>query len=643
VPGPAKRTPVRRLGVVLWVAVTALSWAWAQPGPPDLAGSWAASRIQVLLERRVIDTDPDGLFRPESTLTRARFVRWLVTARGLPAVRPDRPSYPDVQVSSPEAAFVEAAARYGLLPEESRFRPHEPLRRAEAVDWVVRALGYTWEASWLAVRINAEPSSAPLLLAARTEPPLLQEPWGAPQRDRFITRAEAASLLWAYLRAVEEGVRLRYEQELAPGVSVVVEKRGALRTLPIWRVQVGAFANPDNARRLADRMRSAGLVAFVDEVDGLYKVRVGSFATRQEAGELAQRLRVEGLPTWVLSTVRDLERLSVPQWVAALRVDPRRFEVRPVLARDRVPGRERTSDMAKRAGAVAATNGGFFAPDGDPLGGLVIDGEWVSEPTPGRSCLGLGDEVALVDALDWYGEVLTPAGALRLSGLNRRRRAGEVILFTPRYGDATPADPSGVEVVVAGGIVREVRSGGSSPIPSDGSVLSAGGSAAAALEVLRPGDPVRVALSLRPASGDPRWQNIRHVVCGGPRLASGGVARPSHEGFPEGFRDRRHPRTAAGVAADGSLLLVVVDGRWPEHSLGMTLSELARELVSLGAVDAVNLDGGGSTTLVVGGAVVNRPSDEGGERPVSDALVVLPRGLSIPPSRPAGRWAGTGR
>ncbi|MDR7606411.1 MAG: phosphodiester glycosidase family protein [Armatimonadota bacterium] len=55
------------------------------------------------------------------------------------------------------------------------------------------------------------------------------------------------------------------------------------------------------------------------------------------------------------------------------------------------------------------------------------------------------------------------------------------------------------------------------------------------------------------------------------------------------------------------------------------------------------MDGGGSTTLVVGGAVLNRPSDEGGERPVSDALVVLPKGLSIPPSRPAGRWAGTGR
>ncbi len=634
---------MRLLWAVLWVVAVALSRAWAQAGPPDLAGSWAASRIQGLLERRVVDTDPDGLFRPESTLTRARFVRWLVAARGLPAVRPDRASYPDVSISSPEAVFVEAAARYGLLPEESRFRPQEPLRRAEAVDWVVRALGYAWEASWLAARTNAQPSRAPLLLAVRTEPPLLQEPWGDLRPDRFITRAEAASLLWAYLRAVEEGVRLRYEEELAPGLFLLAEKRGALRALPIWRVQVGAFANPDNAQRLAARMRSAGLVAFVDEVDGLYKVRVGSFATRQEAGELAQRLRVEGLPTWVLSTVRDLDRLPVPQWIVALRVDPRRFEVRPALARDRVPGRERTSDIARRAGAVAATNGGFFAPDGDPLGGLVVDGEWVSEPVPGRSCLGLGDGVGLVDALDWYGEVLTPAGALRLSGVNRRRRPGEVILFTPRYGDLTPADPSGVEVGVVGGIVREVRSGGSSPIPSDGFVLSSSGSAAPALEVLRPGDPVRVFLSLRPASGDPRWQKVRHVVCAGPRLVSGGVAGPSHEGFPEGFRDRRHPRTAVGVAADGSLLLVVVDGRWPEHSLGMTLSELARELVRLGAVDAVNLDGGGSATLVVGGAVLNRPSDEGGERPVSDALVVRPRGSSILPSRPAGRWAGTGR
>jgi exopolysaccharide biosynthesis protein len=96
------------------------------------------------------------------------------------------------------------------------------------------------------------------------------------------------------------------------------------------------------------------------------------------------------------------------------------------------------------------------------------------------------------------------------------------------------------------------------------------------------------------------------------------------EGFPEAFLYRRHPRTAVGVAPDGTVILLVVDGRAPEHGLGMTIPELATEMRRLGAVEALNLDGGGSTTLVVHGRVVNRPSDETGERPVSDALLLLP-------------------
>lgn len=621
----ANPTGVRQLVAFLLVAGT-VARAWAQPVPPDVVDSWAGPWIRHLLERRVVDTDPDGLFRPQAPLSRARFVRWLVAARGLPLVQPERSAYSDLSPVDPAAPAVEAAARYGLLPEGPSFRPHQLLRRADAVEWVVRAMGYGWEAGWLGSRLDpAGAEFAAMLVAVRTDPPLLQEPYSELRPHDPITRAEAASLLWAYLKAVEEGVRLRHEQALAPGLVLVAEKRGALKALPVWRVQVGAFSNPDNAHRLAARMRAGGVASFVDEVDGLYKVRVGAFATRQEAQELARRLQQDGLPTWVVSTVRDLERLPVPQWVAAVRVDLQAFEVRPVLARDRVLGRERTSEMARRVGALAAINGGFFAPDGDPLGGLIIDGEWVSEPMAGRTCLGLGDGFALVDTLDWWGEVATPGGPVRVAGINRARRPGEVVVYTPRYAEATPPGGTGVEVVVVGGVVREVRAAGNNQIPRDGFVVSAGGSSVATLQALRPGDPVRLWLSLQPATGDARWQQVRHVTCGGPRLVLAGSARPADEGFPEGFRSRRHPRAAAGVTSDGRLLLVVADGRWPEHALGMTLEELARELVGLGATDAVNLDGGGSATLVVGGTLANRPSDEGGERPVSDALVVKPR------------------
>ncbi len=641
--GPCEVPRVRRLA---WLVLLLATVARAQTTPRDLPGSWAAARVQELLERRVVDVDPDGLFRPEATLPRARFVRWLVAAKGLPVDRPERPGFSDVS-GHPDAPFVEAASRYGVLPEEARFRPQEALRRADAVDWVVRALGYAWEAEWLAARAEAGAGISPaLLLATRTEPPLVHEPTAGLRPQDPITRAEAASLLWAYLRAVEGGVRLRYEQALGPGLALAVEKRGALRSLPVWRVQVGAFANPDNARRLAAQLRARGMLSFVDELDGLFKVRVGSFRTRREAEELARGLQAEGLPTWVLSTVRDLEALPGPQWVAVVRVDLRRFDVRPVLARGRVLGRERPSEMARRLGALAAVNGGFFAPDGDPLGGLVADGEWVSEPVPGRSCLGMSEGFALVDALDWRGEVEGPLHRVRLSGINRLRRPHEVVLYTPRYASSTRTEVPGWEVVVVGGVVREVAARADSPIPPDGFVLSGSGEAVAALQQFRVGDPVRISLTLQPASQDPRWQQVRHVLCGGPRLVASGVAGPAHEGFPEAFRNRRHPRTAVGVGRDGTLLLVVVDGRWPEHGLGMTLAELAGELQALGAVDALNLDGGGSTTLVVGGALVNRPSDEGGERPVSDALAVLPRAATPSPSsfpRDVSRQAARGR
>jgi exopolysaccharide biosynthesis protein len=96
------------------------------------------------------------------------------------------------------------------------------------------------------------------------------------------------------------------------------------------------------------------------------------------------------------------------------------------------------------------------------------------------------------------------------------------------------------------------------------------------------------------------------------------------EGFRPSFVDRRHPRTAIGRLADGRILLLVVGGRQPYHSLGMTLVELATLMRRLGATDALNLDGGGSTTLVVRGVVVNLPSDETGERPIGDVLLVLP-------------------
>ena len=142
--------------------------------------------------------------------------------------------------------------------------------------------------------------------------------------------------------------------------------------------------------------------------------------------------------------------------------------------------------------------------------------------------------------------------------------------------------------------------------------------------------PVAVTTTLR----DPApllLADLAGVVSGGPRLVRNGRVEVATraEGFDRpGLYGRfvlaRNPRTLAGVKADGTLLLVTVDGR-SRRSAGMSLSEAARLMKSLGAVDALNLDGGGSTAMVLDGRVVNRPSDPGGERAVGDG-VFLPDG-----------------
>ena len=92
------------------------------------------------------------------------------------------------------------------------------------------------------------------------------------------------------------------------------------------------------------------------------------------------------------------------------------------------------------------------------------------------------------------------------------------------------------------------------------------------------------------------------------------------------FAPVRHPRTIVGIAARGRrLLLITIDGRQPGYSAGTTNRESAAVALALGATEAINLDGGGSTTMVVKGEIVNHPSDATGPRKVSDALLVFAR------------------
>ncbi|MGZ7065051.1 MAG: phosphodiester glycosidase family protein, partial [Candidatus Aminicenantales bacterium] len=257
--------------------------------------------------------------------------------------------------------------------------------------------------------------------------------------------------------------------------------------------------------------------------------------------------------------------------------------------------------------------------------------DWVvfGNPLPGLALANTPEGVkAAVVGLDFRSVVDAAGGrTLPVNGINRPRENDEVILFTPEFHRTTLTGPAGIEAIVIDGLVVSVHDGeGSQRIPDNGLVISAAGKAAAWVrENLRPGGraEVRIEAAMHPRPG---WEPD-FVLGGGPALDRNG--RPASSGdqgaYDQGFFLKRHPRTAAGVRADGTLVLVTVDGRRPAQSVGMTIAELEGLMIELGSVEAVNLDGGGSTTMVIRGKAVNSPSDPTGERPVSDALLVFLR------------------
>jgi hypothetical protein len=320
------------------------------------------------------------------------------------------------------------------------------------------------------------------------------------------------------------------------------------------------------------------------------------------------------------------------------------YALRPLLSNDTLLGRETVTSMQKRASAsanVAGVNGDFWTWDeGIPTGMLMQSGVLETPPHPRRSSLGITDDGSLiVDRVtmlaQWQG--LGPKRAL--NGLNQRPGAQGAALFTPVWGASTPQAQGTLEVVLEpfppaapfadlAGVVTELKTGGGTPIPRDGAVIVARGSAANRLIAEAPvGQQVVVKLVLRP-----QWGAVVDAIGGGPVIVRDGQpVYQALEDFTSSQIYPRDPRTGVGQLADGRLVFVAVDGRQPGYSVGVTNFELGQMLAGLGAVTGTALDSGGSTTMAFNGKLLNRPSDPGGVRAVGDALTLFYYGVIAPP------------
>ncbi|MFL6119132.1 phosphodiester glycosidase family protein [Actinophytocola sp.] len=297
------------------------------------------------------------------------------------------------------------------------------------------------------------------------------------------------------------------------------------------------------------------------------------------------------------------------------------------------------TDTADRAGAVAAVNGDFFDINNSnaALGVGIRNGQLIQSPDTDATWRqssaiftenGIGD----IGEVLFRGTVRTPTGDQPLDGVNKPTlQPNGVEAFTPLWGTycrcrATQGATAVAEVEVTNNEVTAVRdTAGEGAIPDGTMVLVGRDAAAATLRTLRPGDRVSIDYQARTADD----QKIHAAVNGRQLLVVDGVAQKSSQGnnVPTA------PRTALGFSKDGKrLFLLTADGRQPAFADGLGLDELATMMVELGAYTAVNLDGGGSTTIVArepGGTTTqleNVPSD-GVERNVPNGLgLFAPRG-----------------
>ncbi len=398
------------------------------------------------------------------------------------------------------------------------------------------------------------------------------------------------------------------------------------------------------------------------------RVRVGSYATQADALSAAAAVTAAGFRAAAEWTGYDASLPADVENIHVAVIDPRTFTGTVEGTHDGdVARRETTSSLAAKLGSLVAVNGGFFVTaDSDGVQGIqsgigAYDGRLESMAAGSRAALVLSDSGrhARITDLTSTATAYADGSGYPVQGINRIpgtvrdcgrpgaapsdlpwqdvtcHETDDLVLFTPEFAAALPTG-AGAQVVLdaAGRVVSAGDRGGQ--VPAGGSVLQGIGSAADWLTAhARVGQRVPVSEVVRDSAG----QRVAlgpgdSIVSAAPMLvrdgrvsvdaATEGTVDPRDLSFGYAWANTRQPRTMAGVDAAGRLILVTVDGRSTGGSEGFTLMEAADFMRSLGAVQALNLDGGGSTAMAVDGALVNRTSDSTGERPVGDTVEVLP-------------------
>ena len=287
---------------------------------------------------------------------------------------------------------------------------------------------------------------------------------------------------------------------------------------------------------------------------------------------------------------------------------------------------------AQSNSAAAAINGGFFNRNNKlPLGAIRRDGRWLSSPILNRGAIALNDSGEIkIGHLSWRGNIITSSGQIPISSFNSGYVSSGIALYSSNWGSTyTPLIDNEVIVAIQNQRVTAQLPGGVAgktafPIPPNGYLLAIRASNVA--NFLSIGTLVREESATIPAD----FARYPQILGAGPLLVQNRlfVLDGKAEGFSDAFIRQTAVRSAIGTTAAGNSIVATIHNR--VGGSGATLAETAKIMQSLGCVDALNLDGGSSTSLYLGGQLVDR-------LPVTAARVHNGLGIFLQP-RPSERF-----
>lgn len=331
------------------------------------------------------------------------------------------------------------------------------------------------------------------------------------------------------------------------------------------------------------------------------------------------------------------------QVVHVLKINPSKTKISSVRASETGVSRDTVSNIAKQYNAIAAVNGGFFKlslkenGNGLPAGILKIANQWHGIAYQTRGAIGWDSDTgeAQFDRLQTKSRLIIAGQSITLHAMNQSLPVAKGVLLSDSYTEEIPQNDT-ISILIEDNIIADIKDNQSYFVPRGLYVYNVNKTLMSKMPRFKIGDSIELRVTVQPQldhySAD-FWDHVPNILGGGPLLLKNGKSLSDFhkEKINKKFLSDRYARTAVGIDKENLWYIVVAEKTFLSGMSGMTIVELQQFMLSLGCTDALNLDGGGSSTMYLNNNVVNTAEGDEDEgfgslvfRKVSDVLLIMP-------------------